>query len=78
LLFADKYAGFHALPEQAPGAWIAFRENDSVANARTPSQKLKLACFTNDYTYLMERLPDNSTGVPSCKAREIRSTSFTG
>jgi hypothetical protein len=72
LIFADKYAGFHALPEQAPGAWIAFRENDSVANARTPSQKLKLACFTNDYTFLMERLPDNSTGATKVGPDEIR------
>ncbi len=72
LLFADKYAGFHALPQQAPGAWIAFRQNDAVANARTPSQKLKLPYFTGDYTFLMERLPDGSTGATKVGPDEIR------
>ncbi|HUV63243.1 MAG TPA: hypothetical protein VMW24_05050 [Sedimentisphaerales bacterium] len=70
LVFADKYAGYHASPEQAPGAWIAMRESDAVADARNRRQKLKV--FNNDYTYLMDRLPDKSTGVMKIGPDQIR------
>lgn len=63
--FAANYAGYHALPESSPGAWIAFRENHVVRAANNiPEQRRKLALFTSDYTFLMERLPgDRSRGV---------------
>lgn len=61
LVFADKYAGFHARPGEAPGAWIALRASEAVADAKNPHQKLKV--FNSDYTFLMERLPDSSEGV---------------
>jgi hypothetical protein len=76
ILFADKYAGHHVNPEQSPGAWVAFRENDAVSNARSATQKLKLADFTGDYTFLMERLPDKSTGVTKLGPDEIRYGAF--
>jgi hypothetical protein len=46
LEFADKYAGYHALPAESPGAWIALRgKGDS---------------FPWDYTFLMESLDSSS------------------
>jgi hypothetical protein len=72
LAFADKYAGYHARPEQAPGAWIAFREDNHMATVRSSSQKLKLPCFLSDYSYLMERLPDQSVGVTKIGPNDIR------
>jgi hypothetical protein len=46
LKFADKYVGFHALPDESPGAWIAFRgEGDN---------------FPWDYTFLMNSLDGSS------------------
>ncbi len=41
--FAARYAGYHASPSVAPGAWVALREG---------TQRLK-----GDYTFLMSRLP---------------------
>jgi hypothetical protein len=41
--FAARYAGYHASPSVAPGAWVALREG---------SRYLK-----GDYTFLMRRLP---------------------
>jgi hypothetical protein len=41
--FASKYAGYHASPSIAPGAWIALREGQG---------KLK-----GDYSFLMRRVP---------------------
>lgn len=63
--FAAKYAGYHALPESSPGAWVAFRENHVVRAANNiPEERRKLALFTSDYTFLMERLPgDRSRGL---------------
>jgi hypothetical protein len=62
--FTSKYAGFHASPEQSPGAWVAFRENLVALATNVPSVKARqLAFFTNDYNFLMERLPDKTTGV---------------
>jgi len=73
LRWADKYAGYHASPERAPGAWIAFRESNVVANARAPSfEKLKLPDFASDYTYLMQRRPDQSAGVSNIGPDDIR------
>lgn len=46
--FAAKYAGYHASPQAAPGAWVAFREGDTLAG---------------DYTFLMRRMPDQTQGV---------------
>ena len=46
--FAAKYAGYHASPRQSPGAWVAFREGDTL---------------TGDYTFLMQRLPDRTREV---------------
>ena len=31
--FAARYVGYHACPEQSPGAWVAFRENSTVRAA---------------------------------------------
>lgn len=61
LEFADKYAGFHASPEETPGAWIALRGSTAVADGRNTREKLKV--FNGDYTFLMERVPDKSEGV---------------
>ena len=72
LAFADKYAGHHAAPDRAPGAWIALRESDRFSDARMTQQKLKVPEFMGDYTYLMERLPDKSTGVSKVGPEDIR------
>ena len=48
--FAAKYAGYHASPDSAPGAWVAFREGDTLKG---------------DYTFLMQRLPDHTREVKS-------------
>ncbi len=63
ILFAKKYAGFHDKPAKSPGAWVAFRENDTIlAVNKIPAVNRKLEYFTGDYNFLMERLPDNSYG----------------
>jgi hypothetical protein len=72
LALADKYAGYHARPEQAPGAWVAFRESNLMADARNSRETIKAPCFTGDYTYLMERLPDQSVGVTNIGPENIR------
>jgi hypothetical protein len=41
--FAARYAGYHASPSVAPGAWVALREG---------GRQIK-----GDYTFLMRRLP---------------------
>lgn len=47
--FAARYAGYHASPSVAPGAWVALREGNFLKG---------------DYTFLMTRLPgDASTAV---------------
>jgi hypothetical protein len=63
-LFADKYAGYHASPEISLGAWIAFRENDTILanNPNVQPSARKLSVFTGDYNFLMKRLPDKTTG----------------
>ncbi|MCX7015061.1 MAG: beta-galactosidase [Candidatus Sumerlaeota bacterium] len=43
--FAAKYAGYHASPEQSPGAWAALREGDFLKG---------------DYTFLMSRVAEKS------------------
>jgi hypothetical protein len=45
--FAARYAGFHASPSAAPGAWVALREGSRQ--------------FKGDYTFLMRRLPGAET-----------------
>lgn len=59
--FAARYAGYHASPETSPGAWFAFRDNDTIreANGRPPAAR-RLTFYTGDYTFLMERQPDQS------------------
>jgi hypothetical protein len=46
--FAARYAGYHASPQVSPGAWVAFREGDTL---------------TGDYTFLMHRQPDHTREV---------------
>jgi hypothetical protein len=70
LAFASRYAGYHASPDRAPGAWIALRESDAVADATNQRQKLKT--FNSDFTYLMERLPDKSVGITNVGPDHIR------
>lgn len=62
--FAAKYVGYHACPEQSPGAWVAFRENNVVrAENGMPERQRKLKVLTGDYSFLMKRLPgDRSVG----------------
>ncbi|MBN2560870.1 MAG: hypothetical protein JXQ75_08070, partial [Phycisphaerae bacterium] len=43
--FAARYVGYHASPARSPGAWVAFREGSFLKG---------------DYTFLMERLPDQT------------------
>lgn len=43
--FASRYAGYHASPEVSPGAWVAFREGDTIKG---------------DYNFLMNRLNSSS------------------
>jgi hypothetical protein len=62
--FAAKYVGYHAAPETSPGAWVAFRENHVALATNVPAvQDRQLSSFTGDYNFLMERLPDKTTGV---------------
>lgn len=46
--FAAKYAGYHASPKVAPGAWVAFREGDTLKG---------------DYTFLMQRETDQTREI---------------
>lgn len=46
--FADRYLGLHASPRQAPGAWVALRDDHGDQ-------------YAGDYTYLMEREGNNPT-----------------
>lgn len=63
ILFAKKYVGFHDKPKISPGAWVAFRENDSIlANNNQSVNGHKLSFITSDYNFLMERLSDKSYG----------------
>ncbi len=60
------YVGRHNRPEESPGAWVAFRQNEFVkaANPRVTESARHLRRFTGDYTWLAERLDgDGSTGV---------------
>lgn len=60
--FAARYAGYHASPRQSPEAWIAFRENHVVRAANgVPEERRRLQFYNSDYTFLMERLPGDST-----------------
>ncbi|MCK5608172.1 beta-galactosidase [Candidatus Pacearchaeota archaeon] len=62
--FAAKYVGYHAEPKRSPGAWIAFRENNTVLAANgIPSTQRRLNFFNTDYTFLMKRINgDASSG----------------
>ena len=63
LNFTNKYVGFHDKPAISPGAWVAFRENDTILAANGISAKQrKLKVLTGDYNFLMERLADKSYG----------------
>lgn len=62
--FASRYAGYHAAPEESPGAWVALRENAVIRAANgMPEARRRLSFFTGDYTFLMERLPDKTAGA---------------
>jgi hypothetical protein len=57
--FAAKYAGYHASPDQSPGAWVALRAEHENVNYQKPLRDL-----TGDYTFLAGRvLPDNTKPV---------------
>ena len=63
LIFTNKYVGFHDKPAISPGAWVAFRENDTILAANgIPVEQRKLKVLTGDYNFLMERMPDKSYG----------------
>ena len=63
LNFTNKYVGFHDRPAKSPGAWVAFRENDTILAAnKIPKEERKLKYLTGDYTFLMERMPDKTYG----------------
>jgi len=63
LNFTNKYVGFHDKLAKSPGAWVAFRENDTILAANgIAKENRKLKYLTGDYNFLMERLPDNSYG----------------
>lgn len=62
--FAARYVGYHASPETSPGAWVAFRQNDVALATNVPAESERhLSFFNGDYNFLMERLPDQTTGV---------------
>ncbi len=48
--FANVYAGYHAIPAKSPGAWIAFREGNTLKG---------------DYFMHMKRLQDETTVPPA-------------
>lgn len=61
--FAAKYVGFHASPEISPGAWVAFRENHEALAKNAKETDRHLSFITGDYSFLMERLPDQTQPV---------------
>jgi len=63
--WASPYIGRHNRPDEAPGAWVAFRENHQVkATNGVRPENLQLTRFSGDYNYLMERVgTDGSVGV---------------
>jgi hypothetical protein len=70
--FAARYAGFISQPDKSPGAWIAFRHSDfnilqknslqqkGYANA---AQTAALTQYTDDYNFLIKRLPDKTVSA---------------
>ncbi len=80
--FAFKYVGHHNNPAKSPGAFIAFRnstENLSMAQnpefyRKNPTSGIEL--FTNDYSFLSVRLPDNSKGLKLVGPSEQRFGAF--
>lgn len=73
LLFASKYAGYHASADISPGAWVAFRGNDIVRNANDITEaNRKLNFLTGDYDFLMKRLADNSIPAEFIGSRDAR------
>jgi hypothetical protein len=46
--FASRYAGTHASPAQAPGAWVALRQGNTLKG---------------DYTFLMQRVDEGAAGI---------------
>ncbi len=54
--FADRYLGYHALPGQSPGAWVAFRYSDY-----NDYNDYRIKKLTGDYNFLAERLPESIT-----------------
>ncbi len=69
-IFAAKYAGFITQPQKSPGAWIAFRHSDyNILQKNSLQQKgftnaaqtSALTQYTDDYNFLITRLPDKTT-----------------
>lgn len=67
LLFASDYAGYHASPEMAPGAWIAFRHGDVTVETNQP-----LRTVNGDYSFLMGRIRDDNEVVTNVGPRSRR------
>lgn len=71
------YVGRHNRPAESPGAWVAFRENHVVkADNGDAAPERRLARFTGDYDWLMQRLPDGSQGVGPVGPAEQRFGAF--
>ena len=65
--FGARYAGYHASPAISPGAWIALRQV-----SKTDDRKNLGDVESNDCTFLMKRLPDQSratTHIGPAKSR---------
>lgn len=74
-----EYVGLHNRPAESPGAWIAFRQNDTAKadNPKVPPARRKLTRFTGDYTWLAERVGDDgSVGVGPVGPAEQRYGAF--
>jgi hypothetical protein len=67
--FAYKYIGQHNNPAKSPGAFIAFRQStENLSMAQHPEfyknyPNFGINIFTNDYSFLSTRLPDQSEGL---------------
>lgn len=61
--WGSEYVGLHNRPAESPGAWVAFRQNDTAKadNPKVPSPRRKLNRFTGDYTWLAERVGDDAS-----------------
>ncbi len=69
--FAAKYAGYHASPTVAPGAWIALRQM-----SKTDDRHSTWDVISNDCTFLMKRLPDKTEAVKAAGPPEQRFSAY--